>query len=183
MNGFAKMAFTRDKVYIVDGYNVLRCGPCYEHLTGPDWTDDSFNLAREMLLNDVTLMVGREAEATIVYDGTGNVFSDGHARSVGPVKVLFSKTGKDADQTVIELARAARLKTENVTVISSDASVQNSVMGHGVARMSSRDFCRECNHLRSQLSDDIQAKTNTKSTIESSLPSDVLEKLKTLRDS
>ena len=163
------MASTSDKVYIVDGYNVLRCGPCYEHLTGPDWTDDSFNLAREMLLNDVTLLVGKEATATIVYDGTRNEFSTGKAQKVGPVSVIFSVTGKDADQTV--------------TVISSDASIQNSVMGHGVARMSSRDFCRECNALRQQVAEDLVVKPPKKSTVGSSIPEDVLTKLKNLRDS
>ncbi|MDO4842655.1 MAG: NYN domain-containing protein [Phoenicibacter congonensis] len=177
------MGSTSDKVYIVDGYNVLRCGPCYEHLTGPDWTDDSFNLAREMLLNDVTLLVGKEATATIIYDGTRNEFSTGKAQKVGPVSIIFSVTGKDADQTVIELARKARLKTEKVTVISSDASVQNSVMGHGVARMSSRDFCRECNALRQQVAEDLTVKPPKKSTVGSTIPEDVLSKLKNLRDS
>ncbi len=170
------------KVFIIDGYNVLRSGPAYSHLTGPDWTDDSFNNAREILLNDVAFFCGGDALATIVYDGTKNQFSDGHTENVGQVKIVFSKAGKDADQTVIEIARSEREKNKNVTVVSSDASIQNSVMGWGVTRMSSRDFCREMLALRSDEAQDEQVKPSVKPTIASAIPGDVLEKLKALRD-
>lgn len=174
---------SREKVFIIDGYNVLRSGPAYSHLTGPDWTDDSFNSAREILLNDVSLFCGGEASATIVYDGTRNQFSDGHTERVGQVKIVFSKAGKDADQTVIELARSEREKNKNVTVISSDSSIQNSVMGCGVTRMSSRDFCREFDSLRSAIDQDEDLEPAIRPTIASTIPSDVLKKLESLRDS
>ena len=170
------------KVYIIDGYNVLRCGPCYENLCGPDWTFESFNLAREMLLNDISFFCGNEADATIVYDGYENNFSDGHTQKVGNVKIIFSKKGKDADQTVIELARRAREANKDVTVISSDSSVQNSSMGQGVVRMSSRDFCIECNRLRQQSRNETNINPESKSTIESSIPKDTLKKLVIMRD-
>ena len=170
------------KFFIFDGYNVLRCGPAYERLTGPDWTDDSFNTARELLLNDVSFFCGGEAEATIVYDGTRNKYSDGHTEKVGQVKIVFSKAGKDADQTVIELARTLREKNKNVTVVSSDSSVQNSVMGCGVTRMSSRDFCRELQFLRASDEADVEIKPTQKPTVAGRIPADVLKKLEALRD-
>ena len=39
----------RKKLLIVDGYNVLRSGSRYREITGPDYTDDAFNTAREIL--------------------------------------------------------------------------------------------------------------------------------------
>ena len=170
------------KFFIFDGYNVLRCGPAYERVVGPDWTDDSFNAARELLLNDVSFFCGGEAEATIVYDGTRNKYSDGHTEKVGQVKIVFSKAGKDADQTVIELARSLREKNTNVTVVSSDSSVQNSVMGCGVTRMSSRDFCREMQFLRASDEAEVDLKPAPKPTIAGRIPADVLKKLEALRD-
>ena len=43
----------RKKLLIVDGYNVLRSGSRYRKITGPDYTDDAFNTARERLINGV----------------------------------------------------------------------------------------------------------------------------------
>ena len=43
----------RQQLLIVDGYNVLRSGSRYREITGPDYTDDAFNTARERLINDV----------------------------------------------------------------------------------------------------------------------------------
>lgn len=177
------MAKSRDKIYIVDGYNVLRSGPCYEKLTtGPDWTDDTFNLAREMLINDITFFCGREATATIVFDGTSNIYSDGHRQKMGNIDIVFSKAGKDADQTVIEIARQARTRCERVTVISGDAAIQNSVMGQGVARMSPRDFCNEVNSSRKEIDSHEYLIESKKSTIESTLSADTLAKLIAIRD-
>ena len=151
-------------------------------MAGPDWTYDSFNTAREKLLNDVAFFCGGEAQAVIVYDGTKNEYSDGHTDVVGQVKIVFSKTGKDADQTVIELAKSARDNYEEVTVVSSDAGIQNTVMGWGVARMSSREFCREFESLRMAETQEEEISTSHKSTIGSSITADVLKKLENMRD-
>ena len=43
------MAKQRKRLLIVDGYNVLRSGSRYREITGPDYTDDAFNTAREIL--------------------------------------------------------------------------------------------------------------------------------------
>ena len=47
------MARKRNKLLIVDGYNVLRSGERYKTSAfGPDYTDDAFNTARERLINE-----------------------------------------------------------------------------------------------------------------------------------
>ena len=44
------MAKQRKRLLLVDGYNVLRSGSRYqEAFAHPDYTDDAFNTAREIL--------------------------------------------------------------------------------------------------------------------------------------
>ncbi len=170
------------KILIVDGYNVLRCGDGYSNLTTPDWTDDFFNFARDTLINDVALVSGRNIEATIVFDGTENILSKGERMSVGGVDVIFSKKGVDADQTIINMAVNLRQKGYDVTVVSSDASVQNSVMGHGVARMSANEFCKECKTLKEDVEQSEPLKPQARSTIKSAIDKNTLNKLLEIRD-
>ena len=53
----------RKKLLLVDGYNVLRSGSRYREITGPDYTDDAVNTARERLVNDVVNYAGRDWRA------------------------------------------------------------------------------------------------------------------------
>ena len=92
------MAQRRKRMLIVDGYNVLRSGSRYRAITSPDYTDDSFNTARERLVNDVIDFAGRTYEAYIVYDGGGNAYSEGAPETVGRVKIIFSPAGSSADK-------------------------------------------------------------------------------------
>ena len=51
----------RQRLLIIDGFNVLRSGSRYqEAFAHPDYTDDAFNTARERLINDVINFAGRE---------------------------------------------------------------------------------------------------------------------------
>ena len=181
MSGCDKMK-SRREILIVDGYNVLRCGSGYSHLKTPDWTDDYFNFARDTLINDVAFFCGSKMDATVVFDATDNRLSQGNRTKVGGVDIIFSKTGMDADQTIINLAVKAREKGASVTVVSSDASVQNSVMGHGVARMSANDFCKECKGEREEQASDEIEHTKATSTVKSRVDASSLEKLLAIRD-
>ena len=84
------MAKQRKKLLIVDGYNVLRSGSRYRNAPDEDYTDDTFNAAREMLINDVVNYAGGDYKAVIVFDGAKNAFSDGEAETVGGVRIVFS---------------------------------------------------------------------------------------------
>ena len=61
---------------LVDGYNVLRSGSRYRDMRNPgpnpDYDTDSFNRAREALIDDVVMYAGRDFEAIIVFDGADN---------------------------------------------------------------------------------------------------------------
>lgn len=53
------MAKKRNKLLIVDGYNVLRSGQRYVHMRREeDYTHETFNKVREALISDVAALRG-----------------------------------------------------------------------------------------------------------------------------
>jgi predicted RNA-binding protein with PIN domain len=141
------------KVLLVDGYNVLRSGGAYSHLTEgmPDHTHDAFNLARQTLVTDVATFAGREYEATIVFDGGGNPQSSGEPREVAGIRVIFSAAGTSADSVIEELARTAVERGREVLVVTSDAATQWTVFRGKVTRMSAAGFVDEMRGIRREV--------------------------------
>lgn len=180
MSGQDKMSSAR-KLLIVDGYNVLRCGELYSHIKSPDWTDDSFNFAREQLINDVMSVADSSAVCIVVFDGTKNIYSNEIPKKIGSVHVVFSKSGKEADQTIADIALKYRKEDFDITVVSNDANVQNSVMGHGVIRMSVREFCRQVKEVDSEVKEEVQVGSNF-TTLKTRLNNETLSKLLEIRD-
>ena len=177
------MAKHREKLLIVDGYNVLRSGSRYRKMReNPDWTDDVLNKSREVLLHDVISFAGRDYSAVIVYDGGGNDFSDGKADTVGGVRIMFSPVGSTADRVIEKLAHDAREKGIEVLVVTSDATVQDTVFGGGVDRMSSNGFSQEVEMAESNARIERAPRLTSKSTIASRVSPETLEKLRRLRD-
>ena len=176
------MMKTRRKLLIVDGYNVLRSGSRYRNITKPDYTDDSFNTARERLVNDVIDFAGRTYEAYIVYDGGGNAYSGGEPERVGRVKIIFSPAGSSADKVIEKLAHEGRVRGMEVLVVTSDATIQDTVFGGGVDRMSANGFSREIEMLNEDIRLDEAPAVARKTTVSDRLDADTLAKLKGLRD-
>lgn len=177
------MSATRKRALIVDGYNVLRSGSRYQAISGPDYTDDAFNAARERLINDVIDYAGRAYEATIVFDGGGNAFSDAEFQRVGSVRVVFSKCGQSADRLIERLAHDACERGFETLVVTSDASIQNAVFGGGVDRMSSEGFCQEIGMHHDEVALEKHPEVAHKRTVSDRVPADVRERLARLRDS
>lgn len=176
------MAKQRKKLLIVDGYNVLRSGSRYRDITGPDYTDDSFNTAREELVNDVIGYAGRDWRAIIVFDGGRNEFSTGEAESVGGVRIMFSPSGQSADKVIEKLAHDARERQVETLVVTSDATVQDTVFGGGVDRMSADGFSHEVSMLYEEARLDETPRVAEKNTVAARIDADTLAKLKALRD-
>ena len=176
------MAKQRKKLLIVDGYNVLRSGSRYRDITGPDYTDDSFNTAREALVNDVIGYAGRDWRAIIVFDGGRNEFSTGEAESVGGVRIMFSPSGQSADKVIEKLAHDARERQVETLVVTSDATVQDTVFGGGVDRMSADGFSHEVSMLYEEARLDETPRVAEKNTVAARIDADTLAKLKALRD-
>lgn len=176
------MSAHRRRILIVDGYNVLRSGSRYQRISSPDYTDDAFNRAREMLVNDVVNFAGREYQATIVFDGGGNAFSTGEAQRVGGVRIMFSPAGHTADKIIEKLAREARERGVETLVVTSDAAIQDAVFGFGVDRMSANGFSREVSRYYEEARLDETPRVASKTTVAGRLDPSTLEKLKALRD-
>lgn len=123
---------------IVDGYNVIRQTPPYSLLA-----EDDLDAARVALVSDVAAFAHGEWKATVVFDGHGNPRSEGRPHDVSGVTVIFSRFGVDADAVIEGLARAARERGDETTVVTSDAQTQWTVLGGRVGRMSSAEFSGE----------------------------------------
>lgn len=172
----------RKKLLIVDGYNVLRSGSRYQTVKSPDYTDDTFNAARERLINDVVSFAGRDWRAIIVFDGGDNVYSTGTAETVGGVRIMFSPAGQSADKVIEKLAHDARERQVETLVVTSDATIQDTVFGGGVDRMSANGFSHEVGMYYDEVLLDESPKVAHKRTVADRIDAGTLAKLKALRD-
>ncbi len=176
------MAKQRKSLLIVDGYNVLRSGSRYARISQPDYTDDTFNTAREALINDVIDYAGRSTRAVIVFDGAFNEHSRGEVEKIGGVQIMFSPAGQSADRVIEKLAHDARERDIDTIVVTSDATIQDTVFGGVVVRMSAEGFCREMALHDEGVSVSTSPERISKNTIETRIPAETLQKLKDLRD-
>ncbi len=181
------MGKQRKRLLLVDGYNVLRSGSRYRHVLhagpNPDYDNDAFNRAREALINDVVAYAGRDSDAIIVFDGADNEYSDGTVERIAGVRIMFSRAGDSADKVIEKLAWEARERGVETMVVTSDASIQNTVFGGGVDRMSADGFSRAVNlHVHESRLDDAP-KVAVKNTVAERLDADTRAKLAALRDS
>ena len=177
------MAKHRPKLLIVDGYNVLRSGARYRSMReNPDWTDDVLNKSREALLRDVISFAGRDYDAIIVYDAGYNDYSEGKVSTVGGVRIMFSPKGSSADKVIEKLAHDARERMVETLVVTSDATIQDTVFGGGVDRMSANGFSYEVGEYYDQARLDESPKVAEKRTLGDRIPADTLAKLKAMRD-
>ena len=172
----------RQKLLIVDGYNVLRSGSCYQRISDPDYTDDWFNTARDALINDVINFAGRTWRAIVVFDGGGNAYSLGEAQEIGGVRIIFSPAGQSADKVIEKLAHDARERQVETLVVSSDATIQDTVFGGGVDRMSAEGFCRELMMRHEEARLESAPEIAYKNTIAQRVSPEVYAKLLALRD-
>lgn len=175
------MAKPRKKIYIVDGYNVLRSGSRYQKIAGPDYTDDTFNRARETLINDVIGYAGGNP-AVIVFDGAKNQYSTGEAEVIGGVRIVFSPAGQSADKVIEKLAHDARERGIEALVVTSDATIQDTVFGGGVDRMSANDFSWEVAAFYEDSELDAKPQIARKNTVSDRINPDIRAKLIALRD-
>lgn len=178
------VARQRKKLLIVDGYNVLRSGSRYKHISraNPDYTDDAFNIAREKLINDVVNFAGHEWRAIIVFDGAYNAFSSGEVETIGGVRIMFSPAGQSADKIIEKLAHDARERMVEALVVTSDATIQDTVFGNGIDRMSAAGFSHEVGMYYAEAKLDETPKVSEKRTVAGRIDAATLAKLKALRD-
>ena len=144
------MSDAPNKVLLVDGFNVLRSSGRYDHLIEemPDHKHDVYNRAREALLGDVAGFAGSSYRPIVVFDGGGNAGSTGKSSAVGGVTVVFSAAGKSAYSAIEQMARDYESQGFEVLVVTSDATVQWTVLkSTRVTRLSAAGFGDEVARL------------------------------------
>lgn len=126
------------RTLIVDGYNVLMGAPRYAADAARD-----LDAARERLIADLGARAAEGDRVIIVFDGGSNPASDGEARPVGGVSVIFSPAGTDADSVIESLAADARESGEPTVIVTSDVATRWTSMGGSVTVTGSAAFSRE----------------------------------------
>ncbi|OUP11047.1 NYN domain-containing protein [Collinsella sp. An2] len=139
------------ELLVVDGYNIIHATPRYEKLiydrSDDPYSNDVYVSARMALIRDVAAFAQRRYEAVIVFDGAGNVSADRPNIPQAGVRIEFSPTGVSADTVVQRLCTEAREAGRACSVVTSDGTIQATVMGKGVTRISARMLVDEIKQI------------------------------------
>ncbi|MDR0308621.1 MAG: NYN domain-containing protein [Coriobacteriales bacterium] len=141
------------KYLIIDGFNVLRHGQYYQDQRDrmPDYGDEHINAAREALIDDARIFAGHDYRVLVVFDGGGNRFSEGQPTFSDRVEVIFSEYGLSADSVIEQRVHKAVEDGYEVLVVTSDATMQWTVLGDKVTRMATSSFYSEVASLKSDV--------------------------------
>lgn len=174
------------ELLVVDGYNVIHADPRYERLifdrSDDPYSRDVYDAARTSLIADVAAFAQGRYEPVIVFDGAGNVNPDRPNLPQAGVRIEFSPTGVSADTIIQRLCTDAREHGRACSVVTSDGTIQATVMGKGVTRISARMFAGEVKQVDADVAE-AEAAPDIKLTLGSRLGGDSLSKLAALRDS
>ena len=156
---------------IVDGYNVLNAHPTYRSVAATD-----IDAARERLVSDLAGYAAVGHRVTVVFDAAENPGSDGSPHHIGPLSVIFSAAGTDADTVIEALASRARERGESTVVVTADREVRAAVTGGSVAWRSAAGFVEDMlGDLRSSLAS--HGGTESRVSVDKRLPEAVRERL------
>ena len=144
----------KKELLVVDGYNVIHATPKYERLM---------------------------YEAVVVFDAAGNVSPNRPNLPQGGVCIEFSPTGVTADTVIQDLCTRAREEGRACSVVTSDAMIQATVMGHGVTRVSARMLVEEIEDMNRDFERAREENVDIKLTLGSRLSPESLAKLQSLR--
>lgn len=173
------------ELLVVDGYNVIHASPRYEQLifdhSDDPYSHDVYDRARTALIADVAAFAQHRYDAVIVFDGAGNVSADRPNLPQAGVRIEFSPTGVSADTVVQRLCTDAREAGRACSVVTSDGTIQATVMGKGVTRISARMFVEEIRQVDVDVAE-AEAAPDIKMTLGGRLSPDSLAKLEALRD-
>lgn len=151
------------------------------------------------MFNDVSQMVDSSTSAIIVYDAakrkgnSNSLKNENHSHK--NIQVIFSDYGETADDRIQKIVRNCKSKGMDIKVVTSDLGIQDSTIGKGVARMSSREFEIYANDNEVEQKQEIQTKSNSqinlvekepslcRSKLENVVDKELAKKLRDLRDS
>ena len=181
---------------IVDGYNVIYGTPRYAalidehagagaladvaHLERDPYGHDPFERVRETLLADVAAYAQHSYEAVLVFDGSGNLSESRPDFSRAGVRVVFSRTGEDADAVIERLATKARAANRDVLLVTSDNTIRFTVGGVPITTVSSQLLAHDIDAVRTDVSLSYEERARTHMTLAERLPADQRAKLDAL---
>jgi len=122
-------------IVIIDGYNFIHAVPELERYLLSD-----LKSARQALIRECQRWFGARGDIQrfyIVFDGSSDVnFGADHYSGV---EVIFSETGEEADDRIVDLL--STLPAGSATVVSNDNYVANNSRAYGAHIMSVGAFC------------------------------------------
>ena len=169
------------ELLVVDGYNIIHATPKYERLVfdrgDHPYSDDRYDSARIALIADVAAFAQGSYEAVIVFDGAGNLNPDRPNLPQAGIRIEYSPTGVSADTVIQRLCTEAREQGRACSVVTSDGTIQATVMGKGVARISARMLVEEIDQIDHEIERVQEEAPNMKFTLGSRLSPEVRAKL------
>jgi len=174
------MAAAKEKLLIVDGYNVLGAWPALAK-------DRPLADARDDLIRRLHDYAGYTGQKVIlVFDAWQSERLARTEEDHGLLTVVFTSKGEMADHYIERLcdehARRVELGRLEMRVATSDGVEQTVVMGRGAVRLSSRELIREMNESKNTGA--VYAKPafkSARSTIMERVPEEVRIQLEKLR--
>lgn len=128
----------REQCLIVDGYNVIFA---WEDLRA--LAEANIDSARDKLLEILSSFQGYRGEkVTVVFDAYRRRPNPGKKEQYDNLEVIYTKEGETADARIERLVHDLR-KSYRITVVTSDALEQQTVLSLGALRMSSRELREE----------------------------------------
>lgn len=166
---------------VVDGYNVMGATPRYEGLIDEDGNggrmgSDPFVRAREALITDVAEFAQGRYDAVVVFDGGGNLNPERPNYDRAGVHVIFSPTGETADTIIEKIVTDARLRGQNVSLVTEDNTIRATV-GTVVTRISSTLLVHEVERVDEEVHQAQEERTHQRMTIEDRLSPEQRQKL------
>ncbi len=176
MSGEGNLMHRISKKYlIVDGYNYIN-----QNAVMRSHLQTSLETARNHLNELLSEFSAYSGEIGIaVYDATKG---DGlKARQIqhNNIEIVFTKSGQTAD-SYIECLVATLLKDKSnqVRVITQDWAEQQVILGSGGLRVAAKEWQREIDQMRSDLTKTMTIENNVRPTLEDALDVELIKKLK-----
>ena len=167
---------TRERVLIVDGYNVLNAWR--SNLNSADTMAD----ARDELARRLQDYAGFSGQRVILVMDAW--LSDRTVRTEevsGPLTIVFTRKGELADHYIERLcdeyAHRVEMGLMELRVATSDGVEQMVVMGRGAVRMSARELLMEMDQVRKQGREGAQPVARKRNSVMEQLPADVQKRL------
>lgn len=166
----------RERLLLVDGYNVLGAWPAASK-------GRSMAEARDYLIHQLQDYAGFTGQkVTVVFDAWQGERLSRTEETRGALTVVFTQKGELADhyieRTCDELARRIELGRLEVRVATSDALEQTVVMARGAIRLSARELIYEIGQSQKGAAPYAQQKVKSgRTTVYDHLPAETRERL------